>query len=430
MSNKNLILFLVFLIGNLLATSTSAQKNLDYFLSQSKIKNPVLAENNNFEKLIELQSKLINIQNKSIKVNFTSEVYFSPYFNNNGNIISITNTPDSKAIGYDANVSNGGLYSAQLNISKNLLNKRVVENLQLQNSLQLGSAKLTNEKIIHDLEKIITDNYIIAFQIQSQKEFLNREIIEIKKRISLFELLTKKGIFQISDYLLVQLDLKSKITELDQVESNFNSAVNQLYSLCNLEYNDTIVSLLEPSVDLNNTKYNLFIDKKFINDSLQIESNILVFNNQYKPQLNLYGNIGVNSTDIRNIYRHFGISGGVRLIVPIYDGGQKKNFSQQQRIYQENLIANKESYKTQLDNNLKNIQSQIVNSKDNIKSINEQLEMYSKILKVYKIKIENGQVSILDFLNISRNYRQTEYLKIQIQTNLWLLYNQFNYTNW
>lgn len=95
-----------------------AQNNLDYYVAQAKQNSPTYVEFRNAEKFVQLQAKLIEVQNKAINVNFTSDLYFSPYFNNNGNLIAITNMPDSKAIGYDVNVSNGGLYSAQLNKSK------------------------------------------------------------------------------------------------------------------------------------------------------------------------------------------------------------------------------------------------------------------------------------------------------------------------
>jgi len=406
-----------------------AQQSLAYFLSQAKANNPALAESNNAQSLVQLQAKLIDIQNKAIKVNATSEVNFSPYFNNNGSLVSVTNLPNQNATGYDVNVTNGGLYSAQLNISKNLLNDRAVKNLQFQNSLQIGSNKLTYELIYHNLEKNISDNYVLAYQLQSQKEFLFNEIIEIKKRVAIVELLTKNGLSQESDYLLVQLDLKAKKLELQQIEANLKSAINQLFSLSNLEATDTSV-LIKPNIVIDSNKNLLFIHQKFNNDSLQLEANRLVFNNQYKPQLNMYANTGVNSTDITRINHHVGISGGVRLTIPIYDGGQKNIYSQQQQLYQENLATYRERNKTQLNNNLEMLQIQIAYTQNNMIAINEQLTIQSKIIEVYKTKLASGQVSILDFLNVSRDYRLAQFLKIQTQTNLWLLYNQFNYTNW
>lgn len=422
--------YFLIILTILFAIRANAQNGIEYFVVQSKMNSPLLVENSNTEKIIQLQSKLIDIQNKSAKVNFTSELYLSPYFNNNGNFISVTNMPTSSAVGYDVNVSNGALYSAQLSVSKNLLNARIVENLHFQNSLQSNSNELNREFINHNLEKIVADNYVLAFQIQSQKEFLDKEIIEINKRIKLVELLAQKGVLQESDYLLVQLDLKSKTTELQQVESTLLSAINQLYSLCNLEYTDSTILLLEPNLSMSKQSDSLFMDKKYTNDSLQIEANTLVFTNQYRPQLNVYANTGLNSTNISNFYRHFGVSGGVRLTIPIYDGGQKNNFIQQQLISQENLIAFQESNEIQLNNSLKNLQDQISNIQKNIAALEEQLITQSKILDVYKIKLANGQVSIIDFLNVSRDYRQTQFLKIQSQTNLWLVYNQFNFTNW
>ena len=59
-----------------------------------------------------------------------------------------------------------------------------------------------------------------------------------------------------------------------------------------------------------------------------------------------------------------------------------------------------------------------------------QLGKQENILEIFKGKLVQGQVSIIDYLNIIQNYRLMAYTKMQAQTNLWLLYSQFNFTNW
>ncbi|MFD1550769.1 TolC family protein [Putridiphycobacter roseus] len=423
---KSIVIILLFM---LYTVNSLSQSTLNDFIVKSKWNSPAISEIKNLIKIKEIQSKLIDVQNKASTVSFTSDLYFSPYFNNKEQLISISNSPDQTAVGYDINVSNGGLYSTQLNITKNLLNNRLVENLQFQNYLQIGGDKLNHKLVQHNLEKQITDSYILAYQIQMQDEFLSNELLEIQKRIDLVEILTQKGIVQESDLLLLQLEQSSKQTARLQIKANFNNALNQLYNLSNLAYADSTY-LVTPIIPLNSIKDTLYLDEKYKNDSLLIEANTHVFNNQYKPQLNLYANTGVNSADIKHINHHFGISGGIRLSIPIYDGGQKNIFSQQQHLYQENLMRAKKSDKIKLNNNLNSLQNQIDQTKKNIEALDAQLVIQQKIRNLYQIKLTKGQVSIVDFLNISRDFRQTQFLKIQIQTNLWLLYSQFNYINW
>ena len=57
----------------------------------------------------------------------TGDYLFAPYFNNNGNLI--TTNPDPNAIGYDVGITNGGLYSALINVDKNIFNGHLLNAL-------------------------------------------------------------------------------------------------------------------------------------------------------------------------------------------------------------------------------------------------------------------------------------------------------------
>ena len=123
---------------------------LDYFLQKAKENTPVLLENNNLQKIGEIQNDIIMAQNKAFQVNATSEVQVAPYFNNNGRFIDVTTTPSPRAYGYDVGITNGGLYSAQLNVTKNLFNQKTVDNLLFQNKVQNKTLSLSAEEIEHN----------------------------------------------------------------------------------------------------------------------------------------------------------------------------------------------------------------------------------------------------------------------------------------
>ncbi|MGB8705555.1 MAG: hypothetical protein WCD31_11040, partial [Gillisia sp.] len=152
-----------------------AQNNsLDYFLKTAEKNNPALLENQNLQQVSNLQNELINAQNKSFKVDVTSEVMVAPYFNNYGKFIDISTNPSPNAYGYAEPVSNGALYSAQLNVTKNIFNRAQVQNLLFQNRLKNKSRQITAEEIKHQLQKNIITAYIQVYHIQL-KEQINRD---------------------------------------------------------------------------------------------------------------------------------------------------------------------------------------------------------------------------------------------------------------
>lgn len=408
-----------------------AQENrmLDFFVNKAKENTPVIKENNNLLKIGKIQSSIIKAQNNAFQVNTTSELLVAPYFNNNGKVIDITTTPSVNAIGYDVGVTNGGLYSAQINVTKNLFNQAITDNLLFQNKISSNSIALSSEEITHNIVKNITDAYIIAYQLQLQEEFTKEILKDLEKRLQVVELLVKRAVLMESDYLLLQLDIEGKKLELQQIQNNLKTAINQLYSLSGMPIG-TIEKLEAPNFNTASEPSKFFYQKKFKNDSLQIVANQKVFENQYKPQVTAYANTGLNAVEIPNIYRRFGASAGLRLTIPIYDGKQRKYNAQQSILKEENLNFYKENTKVQLENNIATIEQQIVALEDNMALLNKQLDKQQNILEIYKGKLVQGQISIVNYLNVIQNYKLNSYTKLQMQTNYWLLQSQYNFINW
>ncbi|MCJ7467762.1 MAG: TolC family protein [Maribacter sp.] len=407
----------------------SQEPTLDYFLETAKQNAPALSENVNLQNIGNLQNDLIIAQNKALQVNITSEILIAPYFDNRGRFIDITTTPSPQAYGYDIGITNGGLYSAQLNITKNLFNQAAVDNLLLQNKIQNNSLVLIHNEIEHNLIKNITDTYIIAYQLQLQSNFTSEIIKDIENRLQVVELLVKRAVLMESDYLLLQLDVESKKLELEQIKNSLRTAINQLYSLSGIPMPGT-TTITIPNLVIGNAPNTNFYIRKFENDSIQIEADRSVFENKYKPQLSLYGNTGLNAVEIRNIDKRIGLSAGLRLTVPIYDGNQRSIIAQQSKFKQENIEFYRKNNSILLANGLNSIESQRRTLQDNLLLIEEQLRQQQKVLEIYKGKLVQGQVSIVDYLNVVLTYKQNVYTKLQMQTNIWLLQSQYNYLNW
>jgi len=405
--------------------------NLDFFLESVKANSPVLRENENKKQIGEIQNDIIRAQNNAFQVNATSEVLFAPYFNNNGRIIEVTTTPSSTAYGYDVGITNGGLYTAQINVTKNLFNQAVVDNLLFQSKINNEAISLSSKEIEHNLIKNITDAYVMAYQLQLQEDFTRDILKDLSKRLEVLELLVKRGILQESDYLLLQLDTESKNLELQQIENNLQVTINQLYTFSGMTA-QPMEKLSEPVITKNNLseETNRFYEQRFVNDSLQIMADQRVFENAYKPQLTAYGNTGLNAVEIPNIEHRLGLSAGLRLTIPIYDGKQRQYNTQQSKLREESLTYYKDNAEIQLKNNLLSINEQIIALQENKMLLDKQIEKQVNILEIYKGKLVQGQVSIVDYLNVIQNYKQSIYTQLQMQTNLWLLQSQYNFINW
>ncbi|MGE5410098.1 MAG: TolC family protein, partial [Clostridiales bacterium] len=125
-----IFLFLFVLINSQL----SAQNSLQYYLAAAFQNNPSIKENKNNIQIRNLDRSLNNAQYNLPQVSLTANYLFTPYFNNNP---VVTTSPDPKAIGYDASVTNGGLYSAQVNVTKNIFNGGLLNSYDIQTGLQI-----------------------------------------------------------------------------------------------------------------------------------------------------------------------------------------------------------------------------------------------------------------------------------------------------
>lgn len=427
MKNTQLTLIFLFLIS--LKISAQEIKGLDFYLDQAKNNTPALLENRNLQQIGELQNNLIIAQNRAFQINATSEILVAPYFDNNGKPIDITTTPSPNAFGYDVGVTNGGLYSAQLNVTKNLFNQAVVDNLLFQNKIKNEAILLSSEEIAHNLLKNITDLYITTYQLQLQEEFTKEILSDLENRLQVVELLVKRAVLMESDYLLLQLDIENKKLELKQIQNNFKTSIDQLYILSAIP-RESVSRIGQPDISAIDTPVEFYYNKKFQNDSLQVAADQQVFNNQYKPQVSVYANTGLNAVELQNIEHRIGASAGLRLTIPIYDGKQRKYNELQNNFKKESLEYYRENSKIQMENKIESIKRQVVDLDENIQLLDEQLQKQKNILEIYKGKLVQGQVSIVDYLNVIQNYKQNVYARLQMQTNHWLLQSQYNFINW
>lgn len=425
---KTRILYFFLVLSNFLGLAQNPI-SLDVFMEHAKTNAPTLQDNANRLKLGTIQNAIITAKNRAVQINATSEIMVSPYFNNDGNAVDITTAPTDHALGYDAGITNGGLYSAQVNLTKRLFNKTSTERLLFQNKVQNSALSLASDSITHKLEKTITDAYILAYQYQLQVGVAQEILKDLEKRLQVVDLLVKRAVLTPSDYLLLQSEVQGKQLELQQIQTNRKAAVNQLYTLSGLAM-DSITRLEPPLISYTEHPNHFFYEKKFENDSLQIVANQQVYNNQYKPQVTAYANAGLNAVEFQNMYRKFGASVGLRLKIPIYDGKLRHYNTQQNLLKTEILTGYKKYTKIQINNKLTGIKQQIQDLNKAKVLMDEQLKNQQKILEVYKGKLVQGQISILDYLNVIQKYKVKIYTKLQIQTNQWLLQSLYNSINW
>lgn len=424
--NKVCLLILLFLFPCLLEAQN---KSIGYFLNEGLKNNPTLVENTNLQQFFQIQNEIITAQNKKPQVNFTADYLFAPFFFNNGRVISITSNPSSKAYGYDAGLTNGGLYAAQVNVAIPLFNNALIKPLYEQNKIQAQISAYSRKQLEQDLKKGIIDQYIITYQFQQQTTYLQKIIDQLESRKPYVTALVKQGLLQQNDYLLLDIQQTTSTNDLMQLQYAYNNGIALLKNLAAI--GDTAIFNLEtPDIILQPAAAEYYYIQKFRLDSINLVAAQNVFNIKYRPQVSALASSGINSADISNVAHNVGLSAGVHLVVPIYDGKQKKLNERQNNVLLTNLQAYRNNIALLQQNNLRNAKQQIVQWQQTIELLKRQIEKQELLLDIIKDKVIRGQVTVMDYINALQDYAITQKNKALAATNVLLYTNLYNYYNW
>jgi outer membrane protein TolC len=420
--NKIFLLFLSLLLCPLL----TAQNDLQFYLTSAVRNNPSLKESQNNIRVKNLDKSLNEAEHMYPQISLTANYLFVPYFNNDK---IVTANPDPNAIGYDASVTNGGLYSAQVNVTKNLFNGGVVDAFNNQADLQIKSNEFNYQLTKHNLEKDVIDQYINCWQVQELFILSTSTADTLKQQLGITKNLMTKGLVKQSDYLLLKIEFETQQLAALQALASLKSTIYQLNVLTGIQ--DTSIVLID-TVKLNKTV--ISGPSKFFtqyeNDSLLILSQQDVFETKYYPQFNLFFNAGLNAVDLNDIQRKFGLSAGFNFSLPIYDGSQKSITRQQSQINLSTIVSNRKNQEILLKNKIKESSSQIEYYASSLQSIASQLDDYNKIIILLNSELMHGQLSMVDYITIIKNYFDLKKNEISSSAAYQLALNQFNYWNW
>jgi outer membrane protein TolC len=418
------ISFIIIVAGNLLF----AQYNLNYFVNKAFSNSPLLKDYQNLGQINNLQFQFDEAQNSAFQVSLTANYLFAPYFNNNGKLLS-TN-PDPNAIGYDASITNGGLYSTQINFEKNIFNGGLMNALKLQRSTLNKSYENRSVEEKHVLKKDITDQYLSALQNQLLLGLSTDIVNNLKDQLSITGKQVQNGYAKAQDYLLLKVEFTTQQINLNEARQNYKNSLMQLNALCGIKDTSIVridsVNLMQNEVREGSSN---FLRKYFL-DSLSTAYQQDLFETKYQPQVDLFFNAGLNAVELDNIQRKLGISAGINFSLPLLDGGQR-DITRQQNTIAERTLGD---YKNYLSRNIfiqrKNTTEKISTLKNNLTKMESQLKDYNNLLDISRNQLEEGNMSMIDYLSLFRNYFDLEQKHITTLINYQMEINNYNYWNW
>jgi outer membrane protein TolC len=390
-------------------------------------KSPTILEFDNLLQINQLQKELDIVQNSGLQISFTGNYHFTPYFNNSSGLI--TTTPDPNAIGYDIALTDGGLYSAQVNFSKNIFNSLLLDILDEQNTIQSNvySYDVLLEK--HNLEKQITEQYLNTLQSLLQINLSEEVLSNLESQLNMTGKLVENGYVKEQDFLLLKVECKNQKISADELRQQYQTNLYQLYALCGI--NDAqIVKIDSINLKLINTPSISNFYNKYYFDSVSNINQQRIFETKYRPQFEIFFNAGLNAVELKNIQRKFGFSAGLNFSYPIFDGNQKDITRQQRLLNQKTINENKEYFLNIIENQRRNSDSRITTLENNLKNFKEQIKEYGTIIEIEKNQLQHGNITMIEYLTLLKNFIEIRKNLIITEINYQIEINNHNYWNW
>ena len=392
----------------------TAATDLDFYLGQALQNSPLLKDYHNQVLTGEVDSQLV-------RASYQPQV--------NGNSTNLY-APTIHGWGYDQAISNGGNFTTVAAVTQTLVGRQHLdaqyETIRLQNQGRDNSAKVSEQ----DLKKSITAQYIITYGDLQQLTF-NRDIYDLlEKESTLLKDLTEKNVYRQTDYLAFLVTLKQEALLLQELTIQYRNDHGTLNYLCGIV--DTAATALRaPGIELQSLPdvTNSIFFRQFHLDSLTLRNSRSLIDFNYLPKANLYADGGYSSSLMYEPYKNFGVSFGIMLSVPIYDGHQRKMQYSKLDIQERTRSGYKDFFTRQYSQQIAQLSQQLKETEDLIGQINEQVKYSQTLIEVNGKLLETGDARIADYILALNNYLNAKNLLTQNNITRLQIINQINYWN-
>jgi len=405
-------IFILLLCAIIHVNSKAQRNNLDYFVGQAMANSPLLKDYSNQILSFSLDSQIIRAALKP-QVNGISNNSYAPII---------------KGWGYDEVISNGQQISALIQVSKSFLSTKTIASqiasLQVQSQAIANTIRMSEQDVI----KTITDQYIVTYGEQLQLDYNNEINVLLHKEDSLLKILTQNNVYRQSDYLSFVVTVQQQFLSSSQLEIQYNFDYAALNYLAGIVDTST-VPLADPQ--LNSKSFGDFTTsvfyRQFVLDSLKLANDRMLIDLAYRPKINAYADGGYNSSLVYKPYKNFGVSVGLNLTIPIYDGRQKKLQYSKIDLQERTRVYKRDFFLQQRNQQLLQLMQQLNATNRLIDQINKQIKYTETLITVNEKLLATGDIRLTDFILSLNNYVTARNLVTQNYISRLKIINQLNY---
>ena len=409
MLRRWLVIGLVFIFAT---TCFSQIRSLGYFVQQGLENSPLLKNFYNQVRINSLDSLIVK-STRVPQVNFNGLLSYAPVVN---------------GYGYNEAITNGGNLISVMNVSQTVFNKKTIDAQFAKIALQSRSAVNASTVSERDLRRAITAQYLAVCSVFSDITFEKQLISQGRDEEKMLAGMVQNGLYKQTEYLSFLLELESLELQLGNSQMQYLREISGLNRMCGMS--DT--SGFEPvipdlALKISDKDGGSPFFQQFTIDSLVIQNDRLLTERNYKPKMAWFADAGLVTNDPALIGKNFGLSMGVSFSMPVYDGNQRKLNFEKLRTSELTWQNYRNFFKVQYNQQLRQLFESLKLAIDLIPRFRRHLDLAETIVRQNKQLLNNGGISITDFVIAVKNYEAIQANLNQYQIRVLQIINEINY---
>jgi outer membrane protein TolC len=401
------------LIGLCFMQNLKAQEqNLEFFLRSALNNSPLLKDYTNRVRSAEIDSMRIKA-GQGIQVNARGVNAYAPVVN---------------GWGYDEIKTDIAEVSAVVQISKEITWNRNLQNkykaIRLQNQAALVQGNLSAK----DLKKIVVLQYILTYGDQLYDR-LNSEVLDVLRQEELIvKTLAEKGSYRQTEYLSFEVNIRQQELLTDKYRIQFKTDLETLNYLCGI-YDTTHYVLSPPNLKIKpyaGISNSLFY-RQFVIDSLMLLNDDKRIDFDYQPKLSIFADGGYLSSLAVTPRKNFGLSAGINISVPIYDGKQRQMQHDQVAISESTRLNYRDFFTSQYRQQISILEHQLSSMEQITQKTLEQQKYALTLVNANRVLLNTGDIPVTDYILSVNNYLDVNNMLIENTIERFRLLNELNY---
>lgn len=392
--------------------SLSQERTLDDYIRQGLSNSPLMKDYDNQIRMNSADSLI-------------ARAGYKPQVNVNGYMMV---APIINGYGYSEPITNGQNLTGTINVTQNIFNKKTREAEYNQYGIENRSLSNARKISANELEKEITDQYLTACAAYLEVSYEREVLSTMTEEGKLLGMLVEKGAYRQNEYLSFRVETASAERGVNDLYLQFRKELAVLNILCGIPDTSSFkLSLPDLKIKGHLQLENSPLFHRFVIDSLKIVNEKVRIDRRYKPSFNWFSDAGLVNNEPKYIYQNFGISLGMSMTLPVYDGNRRKLSYSRLKSSEDTRKNYEDFFMLQYSLHLGQLNNELEQTRRLVRDNDEQVKLATELVRQDKILLNIGSVPVTDYLLALKNLKEARQNQVRYEVRELQIINEINF---